>query len=229
MGAAGREPATQGLGVPAGQHCDRIHAVGTSAHCRQSYLSRPTLAIHRSRGEHPTSLPPVAGGQAGACRPPHMVHPGAHGESTEVGQSRNGPADRTARRPRCPVWLQCRSCEHRRGRPTFIPLVERQSLDQSTPLRVDRSATDARIGYARCDRTRPGAMRASCPARCRIDRWPDAHRYSVRPNQRARRRAPKRCFSARRSADGAWNAPVGSGPERKSTSTRAIRFAPNSM
>ena len=50
-----------------------------------------------------------------------------------------------------------------------------------------------------------------------------------RPNQRAARLAPKSCFSATSAADGAWNVPVGFGPERKSTSTRPTRPAPNSM
>jgi hypothetical protein len=49
-----------------------------------------------------------------------------------------------------------------------------------------------------------------------------------RPNQRARRLAPKSCFSAPSSADGSWNVPVGFGPEKKSTSTRPTRPAPNS-
>ena len=49
------------------------------------------------------------------------------------------------------------------------------------------------------------------------------------PNQRARRLAPKCCFSATRASDGAWKVPVGFGPERKSTSTRPTRPPPNSM
>ena len=45
----------------------------------------------------------------------------------------------------------------------------------------------------------------------------------------ARELAPKSCFSATSSPEGAWKVPVGFGPERKSTSTRPTRPAPNSM
>ena len=48
------------------------------------------------------------------------------------------------------------------------------------------------------------------------------------PNQRAVRLEPKCSFSATRASDGSWNVPVGFGPDRKSTSTRPTRPAPNS-
>jgi len=51
-------------------------------------------------------------------------------------------------------------------------------------------------------------------------------RYS--PNQRARRIDPNCCFSPARATDGSKKLPVGDGPERKSTSTRPTRSAPNS-
>ncbi len=50
-----------------------------------------------------------------------------------------------------------------------------------------------------------------------------------RPNQRARLLEPKCSFSDRMATEGSWYVPVGEGPEKKSTSTRPIRPAPNSM
>jgi hypothetical protein len=50
-----------------------------------------------------------------------------------------------------------------------------------------------------------------------------------RPNQRALRLAPNSSFSATSAPDGSRNVPVGFGPDRKSTSTRPTRPAPNSM
>lgn len=54
-------------------------------------------------------------------------------------------------------------------------------------------------------------------------------RRQARSNQRARRLEPNSTFSATSASDGAWKVPVGLGPERKSTSTRPTRPAPNSM
>jgi hypothetical protein len=44
-----------------------------------------------------------------------------------------------------------------------------------------------------------------------------------------RRTAPNSALSAISSTDGSWYVPVGLGPEKKSTSTRAMRPPPNSM
>ena len=56
-----------------------------------------------------------------------------------------------------------------------------------------------------------------------------AERRQSRPNQRTRRLEPKCFFSATSSSDAPWYVPVGFGPEKKSTSTRPTRPAPNSM
>ncbi len=50
-----------------------------------------------------------------------------------------------------------------------------------------------------------------------------------RPNQRARRLEPKSSFSSTNSVDGSRKMPMGDSPEKKSTSMRATRPAPNSM
>jgi hypothetical protein len=49
------------------------------------------------------------------------------------------------------------------------------------------------------------------------------------PNHRALRLAPNRSLSSRSATLGSWYVPVGLGPEKKSTSTRPIRPAPNSI
>jgi hypothetical protein len=80
-------------------------------------------------------------------------------------------------------------------------------------------------------RIQPTLVRASVGERTQPSRRRAAGRglRDQLPNQRALRLEPKCCFSATRAPDGSWNVPVGSGPEKKSTSTRPTRPAPNSM
>ena len=96
-------------------------------------------------------------------------------------------------------------------------LRHRTAASRERPISGTRSSTAARTS------TLPTSTK-----KVARERWCRSAEYQ-RPNQRARRLAPKSTFSATSASDGALKLPVGFGPERKSTSTRPTRPAPNSM
>ena len=79
----------------------------------------------------------------------------------------------------------------------------------------------------RLSSTRSRSTRSTKPYLTATRRPPEV--ATQRPNQRALRLEPNSFFSATNAPDGSRNVPVGFGPERKSTSTRPTRPAPNSM
>lgn len=118
--------------------------------------------------------------------------------SAEVSRTRGGPIDATGSPPR--VTSNSSPAEARVS-------MSAKFLDASLAVIL------AMIGPYQIFQTRYSATIGAQPER---------------PNQRARRLEPKWSFSARSAADGSWKVPVGAGPEKKSTSTRPIRPAPNS-
>ncbi len=103
----------------------------------------------------------------------------------------------------------------------LVPLVMLTGRRDVMGVHVNRRLTTiARVGLRDADQR---AERV--PALQAVLRGLNAQR----PNQRARRVEPKRCLSITPASVGSPKAPVGFGPERKSTSTRPTRPAPNSM
>jgi transcriptional regulator GlxA family with amidase domain len=105
--------------------------------------------------------------------------------------------------------------------------------------RLERTTTPIETLAATCGFGSPETMRraflrvlgvgpSDYRARSRSARTTSSLALQV-PNQRARRLEPNRSFLAASAAEGAWNVPVRSGPDRKSMSTLPTCPAPNSM
>ena len=95
-------------------------------------------------------------------------------------------------------------------------------------LQCDPPDRGGRLLRRRAARLPPGPLGGLRSAEAAAGPESSRPRASGRTSAR-RELAPKSCFSATSSPDGAWNVPVGFGPEKKSTSTRPTRPAPNSM
>jgi uncharacterized protein YndB with AHSA1/START domain len=108
------------------------------------------------------------------------------------------------------------------GRIVLDPVGERRTRMRFT---VQGSRAGRCASLSRCCASRSGASSprtARCSSAC-------SKADGQAPNQRARRLEPNSRFSSTSASDGSWNTPAGLGPEKKSTSTRPTRPAPNSI